>query len=73
MREAAQIGAFHLVGGALASPEWLADFGPVARDVELRVHQAVGVARARRSYGSRTALAPGPAEARRPHQIPLTR
>ncbi|HEY4121927.1 MAG TPA: hypothetical protein VGM56_28870, partial [Byssovorax sp.] len=46
VREAAELGAFHLVGGALASPEWLNDFGPVARDVELRLYQAVGVARA---------------------------
>jgi hypothetical protein len=46
VREAAQIGAFHLLAGVLASPEWLQEIGPVARDIELRLQQVVGAARA---------------------------
>ncbi len=46
VREAAQIGTFHLLGGVLASSKWIADFGLPARDVELRMQQLVGIARA---------------------------
>lgn len=46
VREAAQIGTFHLLGGMLASSKWIADFGLPARDVELRLQQLIGIARA---------------------------
>jgi hypothetical protein len=45
-REAAELGTFHLLGGILASPEWLNDMGAVARDIELRLQQCVGITRA---------------------------
>ena len=46
VREASQIGAFHLLGGVLASASWVAEFGLPARDVELRLQQLLGIARA---------------------------
>jgi hypothetical protein len=46
MREAAQIGAFHLLGGILASPSWRAEHGPVAADPAARVNTLVGLTRA---------------------------
>lgn len=45
-REAAQIGAFHLLGGILASPAWRAEHGPVAADPEARLDTLVGLTRA---------------------------
>ena len=46
VREAAQIGAFHLLGGILASPSWRAEHGPVAADPEERFNTLVGLTRA---------------------------
>ena len=46
VREAAQTGAFHLLGGVLASPAWQAEHGPPARDAEARLEQLVGLTRA---------------------------
>jgi len=46
VREAAQTGAFHLLGGVLASPAWQAEHGPPARDAEVRLEQLVGLTRA---------------------------
>lgn len=46
LRESAQLGAFHLLGGVLASPEWKTVHGAPARDPHLRLEQLVGVARA---------------------------
>ena len=46
VREAAQMGAFHLLGGVLASSEWMSEHGLPARDVDLRLQQLLGVARA---------------------------
>ena len=45
-REAAQMGAFHLLGGALASPLWQGEHGLPAREPEVRLEQLVGMARA---------------------------
>jgi hypothetical protein len=45
-REASQSGAFHLLGGVLASSKWIADFGLPAREIELRLQQLIGIARA---------------------------
>jgi hypothetical protein len=45
-REAAQMGAFHLLGGALASPAWQAEHGPPAREPAVRLEQLVGLCRA---------------------------
>jgi hypothetical protein len=46
VREAAQTGAFHLLGGVLASPAWQAEHGPPAREPEVRLEQLVGLTRA---------------------------
>jgi len=46
VREAAQTGAFHLLGGILASPAWQAEHGPPAREPEARLEQLVGLTRA---------------------------
>lgn len=46
MREAAQIGAFHLLGGILASPSWRAEHGPLSPDIEARFDTLVGLTRA---------------------------
>ena len=46
IREAAQSGAFHLLGGILASPSWRAEHGPVAADPEARFNTLVGLTRA---------------------------
>jgi hypothetical protein len=46
VREAAQIGAFHLLGGILASPAWQAEHGPVAADPQARYDTLVGLTRA---------------------------
>jgi hypothetical protein len=43
MREAAQMGAFYLLGGALASPAWQAEHGPPARDPQARLEQLVSL------------------------------
>ena len=45
-REAAQMGAFHLLGGVLASPLWQAEHGPPARAPNERLDQLVGLTRA---------------------------
>ncbi len=46
IREAAQIGAFHLLGGILASASWRAEHGPVAADPAARFDTLVGLTRA---------------------------
>jgi hypothetical protein len=46
VREAAQVGGFHLLGGVLASSEWMSEHGLPARDIELRLEQLLGAARA---------------------------
>jgi hypothetical protein len=46
IREAAQIGAFHLLGGVLTSAEWQTEHGPPARDIEVRLEQLLGISRA---------------------------
>jgi hypothetical protein len=43
VREAAQMGSFHLLGGILASAAWQAEHGPPAREPELRLEQLVGL------------------------------
>jgi len=46
LREAASIGAFHLLAGVLASAVWQTEHGPPARDPEVRLEQITGLARA---------------------------
>jgi hypothetical protein len=46
MREAAQTGAFHLLGGVLASAPWKAEHGAPASDPGERLEQLVGLLRA---------------------------
>ncbi|KYF74112.1 hypothetical protein BE11_45295 [Sorangium cellulosum] len=46
VREAAQTGAFHLLGGMLASASFGAACGPVGRDQHERLEQLLGLARA---------------------------
>jgi predicted hydrocarbon binding protein len=46
LREAACIGAFHLLAGVLASAPWQAEHGPPARDPEVRLAQLTGLTRA---------------------------
>jgi hypothetical protein len=46
VREAAQTGAFHLLGGVLASPAWQAEHGAPSRDPEVRADQLAGLTRA---------------------------
>ncbi len=46
VREAAQMGAFHLLGGILSSSEWQKDHGAPAADVEVRLEQLLGLCRA---------------------------
>lgn len=46
MREAAQMGAFHLLGGVVGSTAWQATHGPPAAEPEARLEQLVGLARA---------------------------
>jgi predicted hydrocarbon binding protein len=46
VREAAQIGAFHLLGGVLASAPWKAEHGPLAEDPEARLDTLIGLTRA---------------------------
>lgn len=46
VREAAQTGAFHLLGGMLASPAFEAISGPVDRDPARRLEQLLGLSRA---------------------------
>ena len=45
-REAATIGAFHLLGGVLGSPAWQAEHGPPAREPDGLLEQLVGLTRA---------------------------
>jgi hypothetical protein len=46
VREAAQTGAFHLLGCILASPAWRGEHGPPAHELEVRLEQLVGLTRA---------------------------
>lgn len=46
VREAAQMGAFHLLGGVLASPEWASSVGPVASDPAAKLEQLIEISRA---------------------------
>lgn len=46
VREAAQIGAFHLLGGVLASGAWKAEHGPLAASPEARLDTLIGLTRA---------------------------
>lgn len=46
VREAAQMGAFHLLGGLLASPSFEAACGPVGKDQRERLEQLLGLCRA---------------------------
>ena len=46
LREAAQTGAFHLLGGMLASPELATLAGPIGKDQHRRLQQLLGLARA---------------------------
>ena len=46
MREAAQTGAFHLLGGVLASEAWKAEHGTLASDPEARLDTLIGLTRA---------------------------
>ena len=46
VREAAQIGAFFLLGGVLTSARWQLENGPLARGIEERLEQFVGLTRA---------------------------
>jgi hypothetical protein len=46
VREAALLGAFHQLGGVLASSEWITEHGLPAREPEPRLDQLLGVARA---------------------------
>ncbi len=46
VREAAQTGAFHLLGGVLASAQWKAEHGPVAPEPEARLDTLIGLTRA---------------------------
>jgi hypothetical protein len=46
VREAAQTGAFHLLGGVLASAGWRREHGATAREPDMRLEQLVGLARA---------------------------
>jgi hypothetical protein len=45
-REATQIGAFHMLGGILASSAFREVAGAAARDIESRLHQLTGIGRA---------------------------
>jgi hypothetical protein len=45
-REAAQMGAFHLLSGILASPLWQGEHGPPAREPDVRLEQLLGLCRA---------------------------
>jgi hypothetical protein len=44
VREAAQSGAFHLLGGVVASPTWQGEHGPPDRAPDVRLEQLVGLA-----------------------------
>ncbi len=46
VREAAQTGTFHLLGGVLSSPAWQGEHGTPAREPEVRLEQLVGLTRA---------------------------
>jgi hypothetical protein len=46
LREAAQTGAFHLLGGMMASPSFVEMHGVVGRDQHQRLEQLLGLARA---------------------------
>ena len=46
MREAAQTGAFHLLGGILASAAWKSEHGEPAADPEARLDTLIGLTRA---------------------------
>jgi hypothetical protein len=46
VREGAQTGAFHLLGGMLASPEFSTLAGPVGKDQPRRLQQLLGLSRA---------------------------
>lgn len=46
VREAAQSGAFHLLGGVLASPAWRGEHGAPAGEPEVRLEQLVGLTQA---------------------------
>ena len=46
LREAAQTGGFHLLGGMLASPEFTTLAGPVGKDQHRRLQQLLGLTRA---------------------------
>jgi hypothetical protein len=43
VREAAQMGTYHLLGGVLASPAWQAEHGAPAREPDVRLEQLVGL------------------------------
>jgi hypothetical protein len=45
-REAASLGAFHLLGGVLSSPAWQAENGRPARELDVRLEQLLGLSRA---------------------------
>ena len=46
VREAAQIGSFHLLGGILDSAQWKAEHGPLAAEPEARLDTLLGLTRA---------------------------
>lgn len=46
VREASQMGAFHLLGGVLASREWASERGAVAKEPEGRLDQLIEISRA---------------------------
>lgn len=46
VREAAQMGAYHLLGGVLASPEWVREGGVIASDPAERLNQLIEISRA---------------------------
>jgi hypothetical protein len=43
VREAAQMGTFHLLGGIVTSPAWRAEHGPSAPEPDMRLEQLVGL------------------------------
>jgi hypothetical protein len=46
VREAAQMGAYHLLGGVLASPEWASAGGVIEKEPEGRLEQLIEISRA---------------------------
>ena len=45
-REAATLGAFHMIGGVLASPTWQAEHGRPSHEIDVRLEQMLGLTRA---------------------------